>query len=67
VGIAHWDDVEKIYRERGQMSATLTSLGGPAGAEGGRDADRARARRAANAAPHIHGDAEEIFYVLGLD
>jgi uncharacterized cupin superfamily protein len=64
VGIAHWDDVEKIHRERGQMAATLTSLGGPAGSW------RAGATRIELAPgeqptpPHIHGDAEEIFYVL---
>jgi len=64
VGIAHWDDVEKIRRERGQMAATLTSLGGPAGSW------RAGATRIELAPgeqptpPHIHGDAEEIFYVL---
>jgi uncharacterized cupin superfamily protein len=64
VGIAHWDDVEKIRRERGQMAATLTSLGRPAGSW------RAGATRIELAPgeqptpPHIHGDAEEIFYVL---
>jgi uncharacterized cupin superfamily protein len=64
VGIVHWDDVEKVRRERGQMAATLTSLGGPAGSW------RAGATRIELAPgeqptpPHIHGDAEEIFFVL---
>ena len=31
MGITHWDDVEKIHRDRGQMSATLTPLGTAAG------------------------------------
>jgi len=31
VGITHWDDVEKIRRDRGEMSATLTALGTAAG------------------------------------
>ena len=65
MGITHWDDVEKIRRERGQMSATLTPLGTAAGSW------RAGATRIELAPgeqptpPHIHGDAEEIFYVLG--
>jgi uncharacterized cupin superfamily protein len=64
VGITHWDDVEKIHRDRGQMSATLTPLGTAAGSW------RAGATRIELAPgeqptpPHIHGDAEEIFYVL---
>jgi uncharacterized cupin superfamily protein len=64
VGITHWDDVEKIRRDRGQMSATLTPLGTAAGSW------RAGATRIELAPgeqptpPHIHGDAEEIFYVL---
>lgn len=64
MGITHWDDVEKIHRDRGQMSATLTPLGTAAGSW------RAGATRIELAPgeqptpPHIHGDAEEIFYVL---
>jgi len=64
VGITHWDDVEKIHRDRGQISATLTPLGTAAGSW------RAGATRIELAPgeqptpPHIHGDAEEIFYVL---
>ena len=65
MGIAHWDDVEKFHRERGQMSATWTPLGGAAGSW------KAGATRIElepgeqPTPPHIHGDAEEIFYVLG--
>ena len=64
MGITHWDDVEKIHRDRGQMSATLTPLGTAAGSW------RAGATRIElgpgeqPTPPHIHGDAEEIFYVL---
>ena len=65
MGIAHWDDVEKFRRERGQMAATWSPLGGAAGNW------RAGATRIElepgeqPTPPHIHGDAEEIFYVLG--
>jgi uncharacterized cupin superfamily protein len=65
VGIAHWDDVEKVHRERGQMAATLSPLGSAAGSW------KAGATRIElepgeqPTPPHIHGDAEEIFYALG--
>ena len=64
MGIAHWDDVEKIRRERGQMAATWSALGAAAGSW------RAGASRIELAPgeqptpPHVHGEAEEIFYVL---
>jgi uncharacterized cupin superfamily protein len=65
VGITHWDEVEKFRRERGQMSAAWSPLGGAAGSY------KAGATRIElepgeqPTPPHIHGDAEEIFYVLG--
>jgi uncharacterized cupin superfamily protein len=65
VGIAHWDEVEKFRRERGQMAARWSPLGGAAGSW------KAGATRIElepgeqPTPPHIHGDAEEIFYVLG--
>jgi len=64
VGITHWDDVEKIHRDRGQMSGTLTPLGTAAGSwrEGATRIELAPGEQPTP--PHIHGDAEEIFYVL---
>lgn len=65
MGIAHWDDVEKIRREHGQMAGTWSSLGAAAGSS------RAGAKRIELAPgeqptpPHVHGVAEEIYYVLG--
>jgi uncharacterized cupin superfamily protein len=65
MGITHWDEVEKFRRERGQMAATWSPLGGAAGSW------KAGATRIElepgeqPTPPHIHGDAEEIFYVLG--
>jgi uncharacterized cupin superfamily protein len=65
VGIAHWDDVEKLRRERGQMAGTWSPIGAAAGSW------RAGANRIELAPgeqptpPHVHGDSEEVFYVLG--
>jgi uncharacterized cupin superfamily protein len=65
VGIAHWDEVEKGREERGQMAGTWSSLGSAAGSW------RAGANRIELAPgeqptpPHVHGESEEIFYVLG--
>ncbi|MBA3735339.1 MAG: cupin domain-containing protein [Actinobacteria bacterium] len=65
MGIAHWDEVEKRRNERGQMAGTWSSLGSAAGSW------RAGANRLELAPgeqptpPHVHGDSEEIFYVLG--
>jgi uncharacterized cupin superfamily protein len=64
VGISHWDDVEKHRRERGQMAGTWSPLGAAASSW------RAGANRielAPGEMPtpaHVHGEAEEIFYVL---
>ncbi|MDX6409307.1 MAG: hypothetical protein QOE13_2378 [Gaiellaceae bacterium] len=64
MGIAHWDDVEKLRRKRGQMAGTWSRLGAAAGSW------RAGATRIELAPgeqptpPHVHGAAEEIFYVL---
>lgn len=65
MGIAHWDEVEKFRRDRGQMAGTWSMLGAAAGSW------RAGANRIELAPdeqptpPHVHGEAEEIFYVLG--
>jgi uncharacterized cupin superfamily protein len=65
VGLAHWDDVEKRRHERGQMAGTWSDLGTAAGSY------RCGVRRlelGPGEMPtpvHAHGEAEEIFYVLG--
>jgi len=65
VGIAHWDDVQKRRNERGQMAGTWSDLGSAAGCY------RCGVRRLELAPgemptpPHVHGEAEELFYVLG--
>ncbi len=65
MGIAHWDDVEKFRRDRGQMAGTWSPLGAAAGSS------RVGANRIELASgeqptpPHVHGETEEIFYVLG--
>jgi uncharacterized cupin superfamily protein len=64
VGITHWDDVEKRRNKRGQMSGTWTRLGPAAGAY------RCGVTRIElepgemPTPPHVHGEAEEIFWVL---
>jgi uncharacterized cupin superfamily protein len=65
VGIAHWDDVEKHRRERGQMAGTWSALGAAAGSS---RTGASRIELAPGEMPtpaHVHGEAEEIFYVLG--
>jgi uncharacterized cupin superfamily protein len=65
VGIAHWDEVKKRRNDRGQMAGAWSALGAAAGSW------RAGANRIELAPgeqptpPHVHGEAEEIFYVLG--
>jgi uncharacterized cupin superfamily protein len=65
VGTAHWDEVEKQRRERGPMAGTWTNLGRAAGSS---RCGVSRIELAPGEQPtpvHLHGDAEEIFYVLG--
>jgi uncharacterized cupin superfamily protein len=65
VGIAHWDEVEKFRNERGQMAGTWSNLGGPAGSY---RCGVTRIELGPGEMPtpaHVHGQAEEIFYVLG--
>ncbi len=65
MGTAHWDGVEGRRHERGQMAGTWSDLGRAAGTY------RCGLRRLQlgpgemPTPPHVHGDAEEIFYVLG--
>jgi uncharacterized cupin superfamily protein len=64
VGIAHWDEVEKRRSERGQMAGTWSNLGTPAGSYrcGVQRIELAPGEMPTPA--HVHGEAEEIFYVL---
>jgi uncharacterized cupin superfamily protein len=64
VGIAHWDDVEKIRRDRGQMAGQWSGLGSAAGTFrcGVNRIELAPGEMPTPA--HVHGEAEEIFYVL---
>ena len=64
MGITHWDDVEKRRNERGQMAGTWSNLGTPAGSY---RCGVSRIELGPGEMPtpaHVHGDAEEIFYVL---
>jgi uncharacterized cupin superfamily protein len=65
VGIAHWDDVAKRRIERGQMAGTWSNLGTVAGSY---RCGLKRIELGPGEMPtpaHVHGEAEEIFYVLG--
>jgi len=65
VGIAHWDDVERHRRAKGEMDATWQFLGREAGA---RTIGMNRVWVAPGklpTPPHSHGASEEIYYVLG--
>jgi len=64
VGVTHWDEVEKRRNERGQMAGTWSNLGTPAGSY---RCGVSRIELCPGEMPtpaHVHGDAEEIFYVL---
>jgi uncharacterized cupin superfamily protein len=64
VGIAHWDEVEKRRNARGQMAGTWSNLGTAAGSYrcGVTRIELARGEMPTPA--HVHGESEEIFYVL---
>jgi uncharacterized cupin superfamily protein len=65
VGIAHWDEVEKRRNERGQMAGTWSNLGTPAGTYRC-GVHRLELDLGEMPTPaHVHGESEEIFYVLG--
>jgi mannose-6-phosphate isomerase-like protein (cupin superfamily) len=65
VGLTHWDEAETRRLERGQMAATWTNLGTPAGTYrcGVHRIEMAPGEQPTPA--HVRGEAEEIFYVLG--
>jgi uncharacterized cupin superfamily protein len=64
VGIAHWDDVEKRRLERAQMAGTWSNLGTAAGSyrSGVHRIELGPSEMPTPA--HVHGESEEIFYVL---
>ena len=62
--IAHWDEVDGSFREKGPMAATWQRLGDAAGATGfGLNRVRVEPGRLPTP-PHSHGRSEEIYYVL---
>jgi len=65
VGISHWDEVEKRRNERGQMAGTWSNLGTAAGSYrcGVHRIELGTGEMPTPA--HVHGESEEIFYVLG--
>ncbi len=65
MGIAHWDEVERHRRAKGEMDAEWQSLGDAAGAtEVGVNRVRVAPGRLPTP-PHSHGASEELYYVLG--
>ena len=64
MGITHFDGVEKRRLERGQMAGTWSNLGTPAGSyrSGVHRIELAPGEMPTPA--HVHGESEEIFYVL---
>jgi uncharacterized cupin superfamily protein len=64
-GIAHWDDVERYRRAKGEMDATWQPLSRVAGAQGiGVNRVFVEPGRLPTP-PHSHGASEELFFVLG--
>jgi uncharacterized cupin superfamily protein len=64
-GVAHWDEVERHHRAKGEMDATWQRLGGAAGSVGvGLNRVRVAPGKLPTP-PHSHGASEEIYFVLG--
>jgi len=64
-GVAHWDDVERHHRAKGEMDATWQRLGAAAGTVGvGLNRVRVAPGKLPTP-PHSHGASEEIYFVLG--
>jgi uncharacterized cupin superfamily protein len=65
VGIVHWDEVESRRRGDGHIGGSWTDLGTAAGSVGA-GVRRIRIEPGKWSTPaHVHGSAEEIFFVLG--
>jgi uncharacterized cupin superfamily protein len=64
MGLAHWDDVERHHRAKGEMDAEWQFLGRAAETVGvGVNRVRVAPGRIPTP-PHSHGASEEVFYVL---
>ena len=65
MGLAHWDDVERHRRAKGEMDAEWQFLGRAAGTKGvGLNRVRVAPGKLPTP-PHSHGASEELYYVLG--
>lgn len=65
MAITHWDDAERKHRAYGHLSAHWTDLGTAAGSVGV-GLQRIEVDPGMWSTPaHVHGSAEEIFFVLG--
>jgi uncharacterized cupin superfamily protein len=65
VGLAHWDDIERHHRAKGEMDAAWQFLGRAAGTK---TVGLNRVRVAPGklpTPPHSHGASEELYYILG--
>ena len=64
MGLAHWDDVERHRRAKGEMDAEWQFLGRAAGTKGvGLNRVRVAPGKLPTP-PHSHGASEELYYVL---
>jgi uncharacterized cupin superfamily protein len=64
MGLAHWDDVERHHRAKGEMDAEWQFLGNAAGTKGvGLNRVRVAPGKLPTP-PHSHGASEELYYVL---
>jgi uncharacterized cupin superfamily protein len=64
-GIAHWDDVERYRRAKGEMDATWQPLSRAAGTQGiGVNRVFVEPGKLPTP-PHSHGASEELYFVLG--
>jgi uncharacterized cupin superfamily protein len=63
--IAHWDETEPVRLDIGQMHLVRIDLGRAAGSKGIGLARLKVDPGSQSSAVHVHGDEEEIFYVLG--
>jgi uncharacterized cupin superfamily protein len=65
MGLAHWDDVERFHRAKGEMDAEWQRLGDPAGTVAvGLNRVRVAPGKLPTP-PHSHAASEELYYVLG--
>jgi uncharacterized cupin superfamily protein len=63
--VAHWDEVERHHRAKGEMDATWQALGDAAGTRGvGVNLVRVAPGKLPTP-PHSHGASEELYFVLG--